>query len=109
MATTAPVADPLDDVPRRISAPVSAGDRVFRGVLRAAGLSVFAGLLKIAEVKAGVVTHAVTRWAAAASFRLAHALDAIERERARTAGGGAGWGRSRSDEDGQFRYHRASP
>ena len=30
------------DRPRRITAPVSAGDRVFRGILRAGGLSVFA-------------------------------------------------------------------
>ncbi|MEU6973747.1 phosphate ABC transporter permease subunit PstC [Kitasatospora aureofaciens] len=34
------VADP--DVPRTLSAPATPGDRVFRGLLRAAGLSVFA-------------------------------------------------------------------
>ncbi|MFC1438221.1 phosphate ABC transporter permease subunit PstC [Streptacidiphilus sp. N1-10] len=34
--------DAGEDRPRRITAPVSAGDRLFRGLLRAAGLSVFA-------------------------------------------------------------------
>jgi phosphate transport system permease protein len=64
MVSTTPVADPLDDLPRRISAPVSAGDRVFRGVLRAAGLSVFLlmGLIAFFLLLRGMQAFRATGW-----------------------------------------------
>lgn len=53
-----------EDRPRRITAPVSFGDRVFRGVLRAAGLSVFAimGLTAVFLLLRGSKALRVTGW-----------------------------------------------
>lgn len=52
------------DRPRRITAPVSAGDRVFRGILRAGGLSVFAimGLIAFFLLYRGALALRVTGW-----------------------------------------------
>lgn len=41
LSVTAAVADPAPDRPRRIVAPTSASDKIFRGVLRVSGLAVF--------------------------------------------------------------------
>ncbi|MFC1417101.1 phosphate ABC transporter permease subunit PstC [Streptacidiphilus cavernicola] len=64
MVSTTPVADPVDDPPRRISSPVTAGDLVFRGVLRAAGLSVFLvmGLIAFFLLYRGWQALRVTGW-----------------------------------------------
>ncbi|MFF3110525.1 phosphate ABC transporter permease subunit PstC [Kitasatospora sp. NPDC057904] len=55
---------PDEDVPRIITAPATAGDRVFRGVLRLAGLSVFAimGLIAFFLVLRGADALRIVGW-----------------------------------------------
>ncbi|MFI9270127.1 phosphate ABC transporter permease subunit PstC [Kitasatospora sp. NPDC052896] len=56
--------DADSDRPRALTAPATAGDRVFRGLLRAAGLSVFAimGLIAFFLLLRGIEALRVTGW-----------------------------------------------
>ncbi|MFJ9516723.1 phosphate ABC transporter permease subunit PstC [Kitasatospora sp. NPDC101801] len=64
MTATLPAPADLEDRPRRISAPVSRGDRVFRILLTAAGLSVFLimGLIAFFLLLRGGQALRVTGW-----------------------------------------------
>ena len=63
-ALTAPPAQPGPDQPRVISAPATPGDRIFRGLLRAAGLSVFVimGLIALFLLLRGSDALRATGW-----------------------------------------------
>ncbi|MDH6112049.1 phosphate transport system permease protein [Kitasatospora sp. MAP12-15] len=63
-ALTAPPTQPGPDQPRVITAPVTPGDRIFRGLLRAAGLSVFVimGLIALFLLLRGSAALRATGW-----------------------------------------------